>query len=379
IDGSLEDFIEKRKQLNLLTDEAVDQAKQFNLLWGGTVTVLKTAKASFAAFLGEALSPTLEEFLNWVRANRELIKLKIAEWAEKVGRFLEIVFRALKWGVFVLERVIDAFGGLENILAAVAGLVIGIGLVKMIRLFQTLIPIVLAAARAFTLLQLAALGKWALIIGLIALVGLAINSLVRWFQGRDSLIGDIGAKIAEQLDIWIQALADFFGFSKEEFDFWLVNFVDSVASAFGMAWDHIAEFFANLQRMDWQDVTDVWGFIWAGFIDGLTAKWASFITWFSSTVPGLTSVANTMWGVMRKIPGLQSFLPTISPGEMVSNASKIVSQAQTQQRPSAAAQRAVASAQAIRNTVNNVQSSRGGMGPITMNITQNAGESGEAL
>lgn len=381
IDGSLEEFIQKRKQLNFLTEDAIEQAKEFNLLWEGFTTVMKTVKAAFAAYLGEALQPLLEEFLDWVRANRELIKLKVAEWAEKVGKFLEIIFRALKWGAFVLDRVIDAFGGLENVLAAVSGVLIGIGIAKTVDLIRKAIPIVRAAAAAFRALNWAMIGKWAAIAAAIALVGLAINSLIRWSKGQDSLLGDMIEE--NKADI-----AEFFGMTEEEFDEfikdfkqWISDFVDGVDWLFDDVGGSLSDFFEDFSEMSWQDVIDVWKWIFQEFIDWLEGVWQGFVDWITTTVPN--AISNAFQKALNSARKWASQLPLV--GELIEAPQAVgalgagVAGQPARQIASASAQQAAAAASLVRNTVNNVQANRGGTGPITMNITQREGESGEAL
>jgi hypothetical protein len=380
IDGSLEEFIEKRKQLNFLTDDAIEQAKEFNLLWEGFTTVMKTVKAAFAAYLGEALQPLLSEFLDWVRANRELIKLKVAEWAEKVGKFLEIVFRALKWGVFVLDRVVDAFGGFENVLAAITGALIGIGIAKTVDLIRKAIPIVKAATVAFRALNWAMIGKWAAIAAAIALVGLAINSLIRWSKGQDSLLGDMIEE--NKADI-----AEFFGMTEEEFDEFLKNFkeglsdfVDGVDWLFNDVWKTISDFFERFAAVSWDEIFEVWKWMFSEFVTWLEELWQGFVDWITTTVPN--AISNAFQKALNSARQWASQLPLI--GDLIDAPQQVGALGAgftggAGQQVSVAAQRAVAQNQSISNSVKNIKGGAQSTGPITMNITQREGESGEAL
>lgn len=380
-EGTIEDLLKAQAEYNFLTEENRDQAKEFIGLWDNTGAVIDSAKASFASYLSEALAPLLKEFLEWVRANRELIKLKIAEWAEKVGRFLEVVFRVLKNGLFVLDKIIDAFGGLENVLAAVSGIVAGMAIAKLVKAFQILVPLIWSAVKAQGAWNLVMQGgKLAGALGLLVLLGLAINSLVRFFQGRDSLVGDIGDAIAEQMHVGMEALAEFFGFSKDEFDMWLVRFVDDISDAFGEAWTVVSGFFKEMAALDWGDVADRWMDIWSSFVRWLEGLWDSFVNWLTVTVPN--QILSSFRGMLNKIVSLVKEIPLIGGlvGESPLKSAKggLSAAAATVPQVSPGVLQTINQTRSIQRSVSNVKGATVSVNsPIT--VHQQPGESGEAL
>ena len=378
IDGSLASFIEQRKQLNFLSEEGIEQAKAFSNLWGSVETIAKTVSAEFAALLGQTLKPLLIEFLKFVQENRDLIKVRIAEWAERLGRFLEVVFRILRWGVLVINDVASALGGLENVLALIAGIFAGIGLVKVIKLFETLSPLIDKAVKAVKALDVATVkmaAKWVAAAALIVLAGLAVNSLIRYFQGKDSLVGDLGVLIAEQMEIGMDALAEFFGFSKDEFQRWLVVTVDIISDVFSTAWKIVSEFFERFASMSWSDVFNTWIFIFKSYIEDLRNLWSSFADWLVSVIP--TKILTAFRNMFQQVRSWVSEIPFV--GGIVKGGTAAAG-AQPVQVPSTAALQTATQSRDMRRTVNNLSKRSGDIYiDAPMSITQREGESGEGL
>lgn len=382
-EGSVEDLLREQAKYNLLTEENREQAKAFVALVDNTGAVLDSAKASFAAFLGEALSPLLKEFLEWVKANRELIKTRIAEWAERVGRFIEITFRVLKWGFFALKKVVDAFGGLENVLAGLAGIIAGIGISKLIKLFTLLGPLIVKgtkAIKAFGAAGAIAGGKWMLLGGLLLIAGLAINSLIRWFQGRDSLVGDLGEKTGEQIQKGIHALAEWMGISGEILDRAIVITIDKIEDMFASIWRGISGFFKEMWNLDWPGLFEAWGAVWSMAVNSLRRLWDDFLHWFTITMPqkiliALAKLVPRAIQILRQIPLV---------GEAVAGALKNIqiglSGPAARQQTSPGVTQTINQTKAMQSAVTNI-SRQGGDIYVTapMSITQQPGESGEAL
>lgn len=380
IDGSLDDFIAKRKELNFLSNEGIQQAIKFNVAWADTTSVIKTAGAEFAALLGKELRPLLEEFVTWVRANRELIKIKLALWAERVGWFLNVVFRTLKWGLVVLQRITAAFGGLENVLALIAGIITGLGLVKLIQLFIKLAPLIMKAVAAVKSFGVAGalLGtKWLGTLGLLALAGLAINSLIRMFEGRDSLVGDIGEKTGEQLQTAAHAMAEWFGWTGVEYDAFVVRWVEQTQKL----WDSISGFFKEMFNLDWAGLFEAWGATWSMAVNKLRRLWHEFIAWFSTAVPNAIlktarKIARQVFEIVRQIPVVGKLIT----GPIEEIRAGMPGSPVTRQRPSPGVTQTINQTRAMQSAITNV-SKQGGDIYVTapMSITQQPGESGEAL
>jgi hypothetical protein len=389
-EGTIEELLEAQGKFNLLTEENREQAMAFTALWDNTTAVLGSAKSAFAAVLGEALSPLLKEFLKWVKANRELIKLKIAEWAERIGRFLAGVFRVMRWGFFVLKDVVDAFGGLRNVLALLSGMLAGFALVKIVNLFMRFGPIIWKAVKAIQAMKLATAalaGKWLLVGGVIALAGLAINSLVRFFQGRDSLVGDLGGMVAEEMDDAMLAMGRFLGLSEEDAKIWkeemqllFSRLMWDIEKSLGGAWEAVSELWAQFISLDWGQVAELWGDAWRAFANWFKRLWSGIVDWFSDNVIGVI-----VFGVKNAIQKATSFLKKVpligrlfdSPENV--NARTTPPPAASLQLPSLGVLQTVNQTRQLLNTANNVSKQTSPVVNATYNITQRPGESGADL
>lgn len=378
--GSVDDLLIEQAKFNLLTEENRESAKEFIGLWDNTTAVIDSSKAAFAAFLTDALSPILKELLEWVKANRELIKLKIAEWAERAGKFLEIVFEIVKRLILAVDRVADAFGGLQNVLALLAGLGTGLLLAKIVRAFQTLVPLIWAAVKAQGALNLLMKGaKIAGFVALLVLAGLAINSLVRFFQGKDSLVGDIGEAIAEQMDIGLQALADFFGFSKDEFNVWLVGVIGSIEDGFSDAFDAIFNFWTEVFELDtWDKTLDAWQSALSVFSNWTQRTLISLVNWIAGFIPDrITKVFRgalaSALSIVRQIPIIGDALAPSAAG--LAGSTNVGTPA-ARQTPSASALGAITNNRNIQSIVNRTSQGGSPIINIDMPVTQQAGEDG---
>lgn len=225
---SMGELLDEQKALNFLTSEGADAASMYTLALGDVTRAAGSMLAEFSALVGAALTPALVSVRAWVVENRELIKAKIDEWARRVGD-------ALIWLWDKVDRIrrgfgefIDRLGGAENalkIFVAVLGAVTFYKLIKEISTVGALLgPLILKFGN---LNKAMAFSKLAGAIGLMALAGLAINSLFRSFEGKDSLVADIGAKIGESLHKLSGDIARLFGSSQEEFDRGFLKFLDN--------------------------------------------------------------------------------------------------------------------------------------------------------
>jgi len=71
-DKGVRQLIDDYERLNLLTEEGVKEAKEFNKTFAGTVKIFKTAGQQLAALLGRFIEPMLKAFNDWIADNKDL-------------------------------------------------------------------------------------------------------------------------------------------------------------------------------------------------------------------------------------------------------------------------------------------------------------------
>ena len=137
--------------------------------------------------------------------------------------------------VDVTKRVIDAFGGFKNILDLVA---ISIGLVMGLKLITWLIDISLAIRRiaaAVGILRIVTMSFLAIgLVAAFALIVLAIQDLVVWLRGGDSVLGkfvgswaEFKKKSSENIAAVKRAVKDFVNWLRTPFD-WIDAQIDKI-------------------------------------------------------------------------------------------------------------------------------------------------------
>jgi hypothetical protein len=141
IDGAMLDIIDRRLQLNFLTEEGTRGAIAFTESLGFLVESAKSMWQQFSGLLGAALLPLIKWIESWIKANRELIQQKIKEWAESFGRLIAWLVPKISWlvsklfGLFeMIGRVIDRLGGFENAAKLLGAAIAAMGILKAIRL-----------------------------------------------------------------------------------------------------------------------------------------------------------------------------------------------------------------------------------------------------
>lgn len=212
------DGIEKMRQsardLGLvMSGDATSAADRF----GDTLDTLHGLALSLQHDLGSALitelQPTLDLFLEWVKAHRAMIRSGLVQFAKAlaaVGKVLLPIFVGIakvtaflvdNWkllgiviGAFLVARMAILYTSLLDMLVAWALNTVAAGAYGV-----TVAAAGLKAAAAWV----AAAAPVVLLTALLAAVALAAEDIYTFLQGGDSLIGDIGPKWTKFLDEWL--------------------------------------------------------------------------------------------------------------------------------------------------------------------------------
>lgn len=281
-DDSLEDLLQRQKDLNLLTEEGREGAERWAFVWGDMRTLVGSLIASFSGLLGDALAPLVEESIQWVIQNKELIKIKVRDWVEQVRRAIEFLVSVGK-GII---GVTDAVGGLTNALKLLGITIAALQLYKFGGALQAVIVGLNGASVATAAFKAALMGlKTAGIVGLFVLAALALEDLYVALTGGESAFAPlhdaIGKFLAEDVAAFIAGLL---GMDPDELNLTIVEFfTQTIPNAYNWM---VADFEAAITNF-----VNFFTTIWAALSEDFTAAVGYWSEFFGETFGDLVNIA----------------------------------------------------------------------------------------
>jgi hypothetical protein len=222
-DESLGDILDRYKELNLQTDESREGAISFAESWAGLMTMFGSLRKTLAGFLGEALTPLLDEVKELVVANKDLIRTKLKEWAQTIANTFRAIVTQGRRAIGTLNRVIKAFGGWKNAAKALGIAFVGLKLGALIGSFMTMI----AAAGGLSAVMGGLTARGGALnlllknfgIGLAVIAALLVaEDLYFYFTGGESAIGDAAVALEKFLNQLRDTTAEFLGLDPGRLD-----------------------------------------------------------------------------------------------------------------------------------------------------------------
>jgi tape measure domain-containing protein len=193
----------------------------------GVISNLKDNFTILAIEIGQELLPAAKaianQILDWIDANKELVKTKALRFIQATTKMVKSLFIVFE-GIFrILKSVTLAFGGLEKTLlflikafAAFIALKLAVHMGALIINFAIATKNILALGNA-ALLTWAKIFLIPLAIGAaLVAIGLLIEDIVAFFQGKDSITGRLIAQMQKNFPQAIAMVKDLFGFWKEQ-------------------------------------------------------------------------------------------------------------------------------------------------------------------
>jgi len=291
-DDSLEDLIQRQKDLNLLTEEGREGAERWAFVWGDMRTLVGSLVASFSGLLGEALAPLVEESIQWVIQNKELIKIKVRDWVEQVRRAIEFLVSVGK-GVL---GVTDAVGGLTNALKLLGITIAALQIYKFAGALQVVITGLNGASVATAAFKAALMGlKTAGIVGLFVLAALALEDLYTTLTGGESAFAPlhdaIGKFLAEDVAAFIAGLL---GMDPDELNLTIVEFfTQTIPDAYNWM---VADFEAAIANF-----VNFFTTIWDALSTDFTAAVSYWVEFFGETFGDLVDIADNVFNAIFAI------------------------------------------------------------------------------
>lgn len=230
---TVRELLEIQNQMNLQTEEGRAGALRFF----GALDLLEAAgqsvRESLAGLIGGGLAPLMEGWVEWIAANRELLQLKIAEWADRITKAFTWFVRGVRWVVTNVTTLVETLGGLENVLKLIGVAAGAMFTVRVISTIVTFTKMIRAAGLATTLMNASIAVTPLLIAAVLALLFLLGEDLYQFFTGGESLLGELGDRIAEFAHMNVRPfIASLLGMTPEELDIAMVKVVSSVTNFF---------------------------------------------------------------------------------------------------------------------------------------------------
>lgn len=214
-DESFQSLIDKQLQLNFLTTEGRKGAKDWSLVFNEIKTIATTILQEVAGLAGADLAPLLRSYVEWLKTNREFVKLKIKETVDTIVKFISIGIKGFVKLTDVLDTLIDKFGGLEQLLKFITFAATTLIGTRIASFFTTLVNQV-------GLMNVALGATKTLLLGLKVGAGLAIAYLLIedffvMLQGGDSVLGDVSEGFYNALISASEFAAELMGIDVDEF------------------------------------------------------------------------------------------------------------------------------------------------------------------
>lgn len=199
----------------VISAEAAAQFESFNDNLLRSRRIMEGWRNTLTTALLPRVNELLTRFIQWARANRELIKTRIEAWAERIGKALDTAAQAAS----AVNKQVETMGGWETVLARVGKALAAIGIAKFLGKLGSLAGALKMLAALFSKAGLAAAVALAkpIAIGLavaaaIAAIVLGVQDLIVFMRGGDSVIGRFLERLGavEQIKGLISAVGDAF-------------------------------------------------------------------------------------------------------------------------------------------------------------------------
>jgi hypothetical protein len=350
---TVEEILELQGRMNLQTDAGRDGAMRFFGAWDMIDAAVTSSRELIAGLVGEQLAPMMESLVSWIAANRELIQIQVAKWADRIGTALGYLVSVVKWFLTWVDRLVTSMGGLETVVKLVGIAVGSMITVKAVTAIIAFAGAIKSAGVAAMLMNAAVAAAPLLIAAVIALLFLLGEDLYHFFTGGESLLGEIGDAIAKFARANITPfIASLLGMTPDEFDY-----------ALSRVWMRVEKFFT-------QDIPGAYKSLVDAVSDGM-------FVFFNGIKSVYTEVKNFISGMFAEIKNLYDQLPAPIKFLLDTPAGKLRSIGELFSgflpTPSAGAQ---ATAATITNSTGGARTTNQNVG-ITVN--QQPGENGPAL
>lgn len=232
-----------------LSGESAESLAEFNDGVKGATYQIRAMATGAVLDLLPTLKDLLARFREWVKANRALIRQKIAS-------ILKGIVTGLKAVAKVAKVAAEVFDWMARHIALVLGTVLVVAITALIAKFIALEAGSVAAAIKSAVAWAVAAAPLVLIALLIAAIILVIEDLWSAFTGGESVLKDVYTWLVdlfvEAIEWWVDAFDRFFGWIKEKID-WLLDKLEAIPRGIKAAAKAINSYLTGENSTDYVD------------------------------------------------------------------------------------------------------------------------------
>lgn len=290
---SFNDLSEAEKQLTLLymvenaneLSGALGQAARESDTWTNQLGNMKQGIADLKASAGAFV---VKPMTDGVKALSEILRIA-TRWVQSLNGENNLLTRSYERASAAVKKVVDRFGGLENMMKLMVTLAIALGVAmnwsNIIGIVRNLTGVIGMMGNALNLANL----KMAAMVAVIALIILAIEDFYHFMNGDDSVIGTIFEKA---------------GIDAEEMRRKVVNIWNNLKTFFSGIWKSILAIFEPAIESIRKKLEDMFGGdLFSGIGTGVEAV-INAIERITGALAGNTDLQDTVAGIITKVIGL---------------------------------------------------------------------------
>ena len=192
--GIFTSALEEAASLSVVTPEDVKKAEDFNDAVSKGLRVLKEFGILIASTVSPVLKQLVDSFKDWVGVNKDMLQQEVGDTFKTIAKFVGLLV-SFMMKLFILGvKVVRMVGGLNTvlkvtlfILGLISAFAIGKFLISAIGLMGKLVGLLTLANAQLVLIPI-------IIGGLIAIIVLAIDELITFAQGGETLFTKLFAK-----------------------------------------------------------------------------------------------------------------------------------------------------------------------------------------
>lgn len=228
---TLEELVTKYRRLNMQTEEGRRGALKYSDSFRTSLLVVGSSIKEFSGIFGQYLAPYIDIFNKWAADNKELIQLRLHDWAKKSADFVaDLGIALLKVAVWI-KRISDYLPSIEAMAIAFAGWKIG-----------QLVGGVLGLAGAFGRLDTASGGaakglagigqKLPMIGGLAGIIAISIDSIQKELAGEEGAFHSIGVQVGEAMSKLDEFAAQLMGIDVHTFRDRMLDAINAIKQGY---------------------------------------------------------------------------------------------------------------------------------------------------